>query len=226
MTELFIAHPRWDGYNGGRFFDCLSRCAQRLTSLRGWWMTGKNDHDLAGLMRASLAGDQTSYRQFLQEIVPYIRTAIKRAMPYGVADERDDIVQEVLFAIHEKRHTWRVDEPILPWVRAIARYRTIDHLRRLARNKTTPLDEYDEHSDTLTAPHNDPHSDPLEAIDLRNMVQKLSGRIGKVTFAIGIQGKDIATTARELGMSQNAVRIAFHRGLKKLSLRGRQNDKN
>ena len=222
MTELFIAHPCGNGYNGRRFFDCLSRCAQRLTSLRGWWMTGKNDHDLAGLMRASLAGDQTRYRQFLQEIVPYIRTAIKRAMPYGVADERDDIVQEVLFAIHEKRHTWRVDEPILPWVRAIARYRTIDHLRRMARNKTTPLDEYDEHSDTLSAPHND----PLDAIDLRNMVQKLSGQIGKVTFAIGIQGKDIATTARELGMSQNAVRIAFHRGLKKLALRGRQNDKN
>ena len=215
MKALCIAHPHWDGYNGRGFFDCLNRCAQRLASLEGWWMTGKNDYDLAVLMRASLSGDQTSYRQFLQDIVPFIRTAIKRAMPYGMADERDDITQEILFAIHEKRHTWRTDQPILPWVRAIARYRTIDHLRRVARNKTTPLDE---HSDTLTATQ----TDPLDAIDLHNMVQKLSGQIGKVTFAIGIQGKDIATTARELGMSQNAVRIAFHRGLKKLSLGGRQ----
>ena len=108
-------------------------------------------------------------------------------------------------------------------MRAISRYRTIDHLRRLGRQKTTPIDEQGEDITAYLA-------DPSDAIDLANMVKRLQGQTGKVTHAIGIEGKDIETTAIELGMTENAVRIAFHRGLKKLNtmrqtnMKGRQYD--
>ena len=155
--------------------------------------------------------------------MPFIQRQIDRVMPYGVTAEKDDIAQDILFAVHQKRHTWRTDQPILPWVRAISRYRTIDHLRRLGRQKTTPIDEQGEDITAYLA-------DPSDAIDLANMVKRLQGQTGKVTHAIGIEGKDIETTAIELGMTENAVRIAFHRGLKKLNtmrqtnMKGRQYD--
>jgi RNA polymerase sigma-70 factor, ECF subfamily len=39
-------------------------------------------------------------------------------------------VQEVLLAIHTKRHTYDPTELLTPWVHAIARYKLINHLRR------------------------------------------------------------------------------------------------
>src|SRR3546814_18114776 len=45
----------------------------------------------------------------------------------------EDIVQETLLAIHMKRHTWRDDAPVTPWLYAIARYKLIDAFRRRGR---------------------------------------------------------------------------------------------
>lgn len=224
MTEMYIVEPAGKGYNHPSIITQPSSCQHNpLISVRCRWMSQTTDNNLSVLMRAGLNGDQISYRKFLQGIMPFIRRQIDRVMPYGVAAEKDDIAQDVLFAIHQKRHTWRIDQPILPWVGAISRYRTIDHLRRLGRQKTTPIDEQSEDITAYLA-------DPSDAIDLANMVKRLQGQMGKVTHAIGIEGKDIETTAVELGMTENAVRIAFHRGLKKLntmrqtSMKGRQYD--
>jgi RNA polymerase sigma-70 factor (ECF subfamily) len=226
MTEMRIVDPAGKGYNQSIIFAQPSRCQQtQLIAVRCRWMSQTTENHLSVLMRAGMNGDQISYRKFLQDIVPFIRRQIDRVMPYGVAAEKEDIAQDILFAIHQKRHTWRMDQPVLPWVGAISRYRTIDHLRRLGRQKTTSLDD---HGDDISVYL----SDPSDAIDLANMVGKLSGQIGKVTRAIGIEGKDIETTAMELDMTKNAVRIAFHRGLKQLdairqtSMKGRQYDKN
>ncbi|MAJ34287.1 MAG: hypothetical protein CBC12_00475 [Candidatus Puniceispirillum sp. TMED52] len=49
------------------------------------------------------------------------------------------------------------------------------------------------------------------------MVHRLNGKTRWVLQAIGLEGNDITGTARALNMSENAVRIAFHRGLKKLT---------
>jgi len=224
MTEMHIVDLAGRGYNALSNFVQPSSCQQNpLISVRFRWMSQTTENTLSVLMRAGLHGDQISYRKFLEGIMPFIQRQIDRVMPYGVTAEKDDIAQDILFAVHQKRHTWRTDQPILPWVRAISRYRTIDHLRRLGRQKTTPIDEQGEDITAYLA-------DPSDAIDLANMVKRLQGQTGKVTHAIGIEGKDIETTAIELGMTENAVRIAFHRGLKKLNtmrqtnMKGRQYD--
>ena len=226
MTEMYIVDPAGKGYNPFSIFIQPSSCQHNhLISVRCRWMTQVTENTLSALMRAGLNGDQISYRKFLQGVMPFIRRKIDRVMPYGVAAEKDDIAQDILFAIHQKRHTWRMDQPVLPWVGAISRYRTIDHMRRLGRQNTTPLDE---HGEDITAYL----ADPSDAIDLANMVKRLEGQTGLITHAIGIEGKDIETTAKEFGMTENAVRIAFHRGLKKLNamrqnnMKGRQYDKN
>ena len=61
------------------------------------------------------------------------RGAFSRA---GVGDaDVEDAVQETLLAIHLKRHTWDPEQPLAPWVYAIARHKVVDALRRRGRRR-------------------------------------------------------------------------------------------
>src|SRR5215470_5353378 len=92
-------------------------------------------------MREANAGNAASYRRVLEAFIPYLRQAVRKVLPASAAGEVEDIVQETLLAIHLKRQTWDEARPIVPWVRAIARNKVIDHLRRLSRKDQVSLEE-------------------------------------------------------------------------------------
>ena len=52
-------------------------------------------------------------------------------------------MQETLIAIHLKRHTWIETEPFGPWMRAIARHKFIDALRRRGRRVHVPIEDFE-----------------------------------------------------------------------------------
>ncbi|TIW02692.1 MAG: RNA polymerase subunit sigma, partial [Mesorhizobium sp.] len=95
-------------------------------------MTGKDEAELSGLLRAAIAGDERAYADFLHRIAALVRGFVRRKIVQGGVDP-EDVVQETLLAIHVKRHTWRPDAPVLPWVYAIARFKLIDAFRRRGR---------------------------------------------------------------------------------------------
>ena len=47
--------------------------------------------------------------------------------------EVDDLLQDVFLKIHQSRHTYRPDQPLLPWVFAIARHVRVSDYRRRYR---------------------------------------------------------------------------------------------
>ena len=53
------------------------------------------------------------------------------------------MVQEVLLAVHNQRHTYDMGQPLTAWIHAIARYKMIDLFRRhgLHEALNVPLDE-------------------------------------------------------------------------------------
>ena len=128
----------------------------------------------------------------------------------GNADA-EDVVQEVLLAIHLKRHTWMEDQPFLPWLNAIARYKVIDVLRRRGRRGETPIEDMIE---VLPAPDNDVETSPRE---LEKLVGRLKGREHDVVSAISLKGGSVRETAVKFSMNEGAVRVALHRGLKRLA---------
>src|ERR687891_585756 len=79
--------------------------------------------DWAAWMRAAMAGDADAYRQFLMSVTPHVRAiARSRCRRLGAPEgEAEDVVQEVLLAIHLKRGTWDQARPIGPWIAAITR---------------------------------------------------------------------------------------------------------
>src|SRR5262249_1026710 len=96
------------------------------------------------LMRAANAGDAAAYSQLLTGIAPVLRGLILRGLtraPLGASDAEDSL-QETLLATHLKRHPWREDEPLGPWIRAIARNKLVDALRRRGRSGSVPIDDF------------------------------------------------------------------------------------
>lgn len=206
-------------------FPLLVNCVSPLTTLQWYqknfafvqctlWqqMTKPSlESTLADRLRAANVGDEKSYNAFLEGVTPVIRAVVMRKLFGNTQNDVEDMVQDILLAIHTKRHTWDVVQPVLPWIYAITRYRVIDYLRKRGRTiaQDMQIDDVDE-TQLIIEQHNSDY------IDLPKHVAKLRGRLHMVANAMGLQGKSIQETSRECGISENAVRIAFHRALAQL----------
>lgn len=101
-------------------------------------------------MIAALAGDEAAYRRLLSDVAAALRPVARRGLERAgrSGSDAEDIVQETLIALHQKRHTWRPSEPVGPWLRAIARYKLVDALRARGARRDIPIDDI---ADTLVA---------------------------------------------------------------------------
>jgi RNA polymerase sigma-70 factor (ECF subfamily) len=162
------------------------------------------------LMEQSLQGDSSAYQSLLESLTLGLRRVVAgRARGAGVDPE--DIVQEVLLALHLKRGTWVQGTPVAPWVAAIARNKIVDALRRRGQRTEVPIESVVE---TLAA---DGHSHEGQAHDLERMLGTLSDRQRDVVRAVSLEGYSAQETAARLQMSEVAVRVTLHRSLKALA---------
>ena len=164
-----------------------------------------DEAELARLMRAAILGDERAYGDFLQRAACFVRGFARRKIMQGGIDP-EDIVQETLLAIHLKRHTWRQDAPIMPWLHAIAKYKLIDAFRRRGRHVEIEIGEI---AETFPVPTSETVSDR----EIGHALATLAPGQRSVVEAISVDGRSISETAKWLGMSETAVRVALHRGL-------------
>jgi RNA polymerase sigma-70 factor (ECF subfamily) len=169
--------------------------------------------DLAALMRRARKGDDAAYRWLLVRVSRWLRPVVRRGLlaAGGGPEDGEDIVQETLLAMHLKRDTWDEAQPIEPWLRAIARYKLVDHLRRRGFSKHVDIDDY---ADSLAASTD---ADPAPAVDSRRLLATLSERQRRIVEEISLEGRRAADVAARLGMSEGAVRVALHRALRALA---------
>lgn len=167
--------------------------------------------DWGRLLQEANAGDDCAYEQFLRAVTPVLR-GIVRAKGAGLGEAcREDVVQEVLLAIHLKRHTWTVGAPVRPWLYAITRYKVTDAFRARGHRIHLPIEEF---LDDLVA---EAGPDPTEAADMTRMIGLLDGRSAEIVRMIGLNGASTAETGQALSMTEGAVRVALHRALKTLA---------
>jgi RNA polymerase sigma-70 factor (ECF subfamily) len=170
-------------------------------------------------MRAAIAGDESAYRKLLSELSQVLRGVVRRGFAgVGVArDDVEDVVQEVLLAIHLKRHTWDRSMPLGPWVSAIARNKMIDDLRRRGRRQEVAVDlsEFEIEGDDQQA--------SIDARDLDRVLDGLSDKNRDIVRSISIDGHSAKEVAERLGMTEVAVRVALHRSLKALAATYQEN---
>lgn len=169
--------------------------------------------ELDRLMRAANRGDADAYRNLLCLLAPLLRGSARRALARLGASLEDveDIVQEALLAMHLKRHTWVETQPLLPWVRAIAHNKLVDHLRRSGRGQHVPIDVF---QDLLVA---DEAPSAASGLDAEIAIAKLKGKQRDVVVAISLEGRSAREVGERLGMTEGAVRVVLHRALRSLS---------
>jgi RNA polymerase sigma-70 factor (ECF subfamily) len=164
-------------------------------------------------MRAANHGDAGAYRQLLGDLAPVLRRVAARGFAryqLGLEDV-EDVVQETLLALHLKRHTWDERQPLLPWLSAIARHKTVDNLRRRGKHTHLPIDDV---SYLLAA---DPRPQDADRLDARHLIATLKGRQREIVQAISMDGASARQVAQRLGMTEGAVRVAFHRAVQSLA---------
>lgn len=183
---------------------------QRITYAREsqFGSTEKRLHDLLAL---GLAGDAVAYRAFLGELSSHLRAFLRKRLAY-MQDEVDDLVQEALLAIHNQRHTYDASQPLTAWVHAIAKYKLVDFFRRRAGRDqlTDSIDDID-----LFAASDDQASEARR--DILKLLGLLPDRQRLPIVHTKLEGLSIAETAQITGMSEAAVKVGVHRGLKALA---------
>ena len=176
---------------------------------------------LRELLVLGLAGDASTYHAFLKELSAHLR-AFLRGRLSRLPDEVEDLVQEILLAVHNQRHTYDAGQPLTAWIHAIARYKLIDLLRRRA-GRDALNDPLDDELDVLAA------SD-IDAADARRDLAKLLAllpdRQRLPIVHMKLEGLSVAEAARMTGMSEAAIKVGVHRGLKALAamIRGAGSD--
>ncbi len=163
-------------------------------------------------MLAGLAGEAEPYRRLLKELSGILRAYYARRAPPGI--DAEDLVQETLIAVHTRRSTYDTGQPFTAWAYAIARYKLIDALRRGRLHLRAPAEEAD---DMFTPPAAAGGADAaMAARDLERVMAGLPQRTRDLIRATRIEGLSIRETAEKHRMTETAVKVAIHRGLKSL----------
>lgn len=170
------------------------------------------EEELRGLLIGGLSGDAATYRLFLDRLAAYLRAYLRRRLAQMPQDV-EDLVQEILLAVHNQRHTYDATQPLTAWIHAIARYKLVDLLRRRSRADLLH-DALDEDDELLGVTD----SDAAEArYDIARLLEQLPDRQRLPILHVKLQGESVSETARRIGMSESAVKVGIHRGLKALA---------
>lgn len=168
--------------------------------------------DVKAMLLRGLDGDRAAYRAFLDALTELLRGYVRRQLVRaGHGDnEAEDIVQDVLIAIHERRHTYDREVPVTAWAHAIARYKVIDFLRaRNASRRHVSLDAVEDYVGDDGA--------WMEVTSvLRRLLSVLPDRFRKPIELTKLHGFSASEAATQLGMSESAVKVNVHRGIKSL----------
>ena len=164
------------------------------------------------LMASARAGDEAAYREFLGEAASRLRAVLARKI--GGDSELEDLVQEALIAVHEKRHTLDPGRPVAPWLYAIARYKLIDSWRKKGRS---PL-VLDDTADGEIA------ADEFAGLDVSAPLARLPDAQAEAIRLTHIEGLTGAEAAQRIGIGHSAMKLRVHRGMLRLKEIVAEND--
>ena len=172
------------------------------------------EETLRAALLLALAGDSESYAAFLTQSGAHLRAYFRRRLVTS-PNEVEDLLQETLLALHNRRHTYQTTQRLTPWLYAIARYKLIDLLRSQSPRRLVEvsLDDDEGASELLAA-----DASPADSRrDLLELLDTLPDRHRLPIVLVKLEGRSVVEAAAATGMSEAAVKVGIHRGLKKLA---------
>ncbi len=169
------------------------------------------EEHLRMLMTDGLDGDAAAHAALLRLLVPLLRVFYRRRVR-GADDDVEDLVQETLIAVHTRRASYDRGRAFTAWLYAVARYKMIDHFRRVGRLQ--PIDDLEE---SLVAEEFEASS--IAKLDIADLLGHLPPKQARMIRATRLEGLSVAEAASVEGIGESDVKISVHRGLKALMAR-------
>ncbi|MDK4700796.1 sigma-70 family RNA polymerase sigma factor [Rhizobium sp. CNPSo 4062] len=163
---------------------------------------------LKGLMLLSLDGDEAAYRRLLVILRDLLLAFYRRRLGSNADRDAEDLVQEVLLAVHSRRITYDRERPFTAWFFQIAKYKLIDHFRANGSKSGVEIALGDEIAAEF-------REEALFAhLDVDRLLDQLPAKQKELLRQVKIAGKTTAEAAIESGQSEAMVRVSIHRGMR------------
>jgi len=155
-----------------------------------------------------LAGDRSGAAYLIEQYQMDVYTTSLRILANPA--DAEDVTQDTFLAAFERMSTYRPGQALSPWLRAIARNRAIDVLRRRARAPELELPPAAGSVEKIAL-------DRLEAARVRAALNRLPGRDRALLVLRYWEDQPVESVAYSLGMSEGAARVALLRARRALS---------
>jgi RNA polymerase sigma-70 factor (ECF subfamily) len=171
-------------------------------------------------MALAQRGDAFAYERLLEDLLPFVRAIVRARI--GDDPNAEDVVQEVLLAIHTARHTFQAGRELEPWVRTIARNAVIDAVRRRQRQRARDAGVEADALPDLAPEHASAEADPLPRA-LERALERLPAVQREAVMLLKVEGLSVAEAATRARTTPGALKLRAHRGYKLLrDLLGRE----
>jgi RNA polymerase sigma factor (sigma-70 family) len=171
----------------------------------------ETEEQLRAWMTAGLDGDAGAHAALLRALVPMLNSFYRRRMR-GAEQDVEDLVQETLIAVHTRRASYDRTRPFVAWLYAVARYRMIDHFRRL--RVTVPVEDLE---NILVAEGFEGASSAR--MDVARLLSGLSPKQAQAIRHTHLDGLSVAEAAHAANIGESDVKVSVHRGMKALAAR-------
>jgi len=159
------------------------------------------------------AGDEAAFIRIFHDVQPALLRYLRL-----IAPDAEDVAGDTWLQVVGGLRRFRGEEQeFRAWLFTIARHRAADSGRSRARRPAVPL-ELTEAEQQLTSP--DAADQALEAVSTRAvlaLIASLPGDQAEIIMLRVVAGLDAREVARIVGKTPGAVRVAAHRGLRKLA---------
>jgi len=156
-------------------------------------------------------GDQQAYEKLLGELYPFIKGLIYKRL--GKLVDIDDVTQNCLMGIHKSLGTYDSNKPLGPWLYAIVRFKTSDHLRKITKYKNNVGFE----EDFFVTNSIDQENRVIEKEELQQtlaVIDQMPEKLKVAVKLIKLEGLSFDSAAHEMGISEAAVRKRISRAYK------------
>lgn len=166
------------------------------------------------LMVEAQAGSSVSYHNLLSKISITLSKFLSRRI--YLVDDREDVLQEILIAIHNSRHTYLPSKPFHPWMYAIAK----NILYKYYKKVNQQYSRFVEIEMNQLVSNNEIQSNQKEKADkIMLLIQDLPKKQRDIVSMLKIQGFSVKDVSLKLRLSEANVRVIAHRGYQTIRMR-------
>jgi RNA polymerase sigma factor (sigma-70 family) len=161
----------------------------------------------AELLERARSGDREAFHVLFEEIGPLITRFLRRHLIDRA--ELEDVCQEVLIAVYRSRHTYDAQRPFEPWLFAIVRKVSGEHLRRSRRQTASQV-----YTDDVPEVRAD--GAQSLALDLRRALEQLPPAQMEALNLTKLLGLSVEEASRRAGTTVGSMKVRVHRAYESL----------